>query len=111
MMPVCVPPGSGLVSRETAHAEDGSCRSDAVHSSTVCLSGRQKRGREEESSGRTAHLHDAPGLRQDVQGHGETQSKKKKLTQISVMVSLCSVCSLSCNKDRELAAADLAAAV
>lgn len=66
-------PGAGLVSGEAAHPEDSTWRPDAVRPSAVRLPGGQERRREEEGPGRSAHLHDAPGLRQDAQGHREAQ--------------------------------------
>lgn len=69
----CWRPGSGLVGGEAAHAEDGAWRSAAVPASALRLPGGQKRRREEEGAGCSAHLHDAPGLRQDEQGHREAE--------------------------------------
>lgn len=70
----CPPAGSGLAGGEAAHPEGGAGGPDAVCPSAVRLPGGQERRREEEGSGRAAHLHDAPGLRQDEQGHREAQS-------------------------------------
>lgn len=54
--------GVRLVVGEAAHLKDRPRGSDAVHPSPLRLPGGQKRRREEEGSGRLAHLHDAPGL-------------------------------------------------